>query len=67
MKIKMPVEACTMKSLHKAAKRPVNCILENRLLKKRGHNVMKDWRKDLDLFLERHGKELVTQTKTKKA
>jgi dTDP-4-dehydrorhamnose reductase len=66
LKIKIPVEACTMKSLHKAAKRPVNCILENRLLKKRGLNVMKDWRKDLDIFLERYGKELITHVKLKK-
>lgn len=67
LKIKTPVEPCTMKSLHRAAKRPVNCILENRLLKKRGLNVMVDWKKDLDLFLDRYGKELTTQTKAGKS
>lgn len=43
--------------------RPCNGILENRLLKKQGINIMQDWKKDLDLFLEQHGEDLVKQIK----
>ncbi len=39
--------------------RPCNGILENRLLKKKGINIMPEWKTDLDLFLEQHGEELI--------
>jgi hypothetical protein len=47
------------------AKRPVNCILENRLLKKMGLNIMKDWKEDLDIYLEENGKDLIKKAKKK--
>jgi dTDP-4-dehydrorhamnose reductase len=60
------VEPCSMKDLHDAAKRPYNCLLENRLLKKQGISVMPDWKEDLDTFLEKFGEELVREAKEKK-
>lgn len=45
------------------AERPPNGILENRLLKKQGINIMPDWKKDLDLFLDQHGEELIKEIK----
>ena len=52
-----------MNDYPQAAKRPANCILENRLLKKQGLNIMADWKKDLDTFLERFGEKLIKQAK----
>jgi len=59
LKIKAKIEPCNLTDFPKAAKRPVNCILENRLMKKMGLNIMPEWRKDIDLFLEEYGKELI--------
>jgi dTDP-4-dehydrorhamnose reductase len=58
LKIKTKIDPCNLADFPKAAKRPVNCILENRLMKKMGLNIMPDWKKDMDLFLEDYGKEL---------
>ena len=63
MKIKTSIESCTMSDYKQLAKRPKNCILENRLLKKIGINVMQDWKADLDNYLEQYGKELLKQIK----
>ncbi len=63
IKIKTPIEPCSMKSCHRPAKRPVNCILENRLLKKKGLNIMDEWTKDIDTFLDRYAKDIITQAK----
>jgi len=52
-----------MKKYPQAAKRPVNCILENRLLKKIGLNIMPEWDKDLDSYLSQYKKELVKAAK----
>ncbi len=43
------------------ARRPLNGILENRLLKKQGINIMAEWKKDLDLFLEQHGEQMIKE------
>ncbi|MFC1891386.1 dTDP-4-dehydrorhamnose reductase [Thermodesulfobacteriota bacterium] len=64
MKIKKAIEPCRMKDYKMTAKRPENCILENRLLKKVGINIMPDWKSDLDSYLAQHGKELMKQAKT---
>ena len=45
------------------AVRPPNGILENRLLKKQGINIMPDWKKDLDLFLDQSGEEMIKEIK----
>ncbi len=47
----------------KTARRPSNGILENRLLKKQGINIMPDWRRDLELFLEQHGEQMIKEIK----
>ena len=64
--LKARVEPCSMKDLHDAAKRPYNCLLENRLLKKQGINVMPDWKEDLNTFLEKFGEELIKEAKEKR-
>lgn len=65
--IKSPVKASSMAEYPKqAAKRPSNCILENRLLKKMGLNIMPDWNEDLDIYLKQYGKELVKKARAKK-
>jgi len=46
--------------------RPLNGILENRLLKKQGINIMPEWKKDLDLFLDQYGEELIKEAKKRK-
>lgn len=63
LNLKSTPEACRLRDLHKRAKRPANCILENRMLKKNGLNVMKPWEEDLALFLDRFGEELIKQAK----
>ena len=63
LKIKKNLEACTIKDCHLAAPRPVNCILENRLLKKVGLNIMPGWKTDLGIYLDRYGKDLIQGTR----
>ncbi len=65
--LKTSLEPCSMRDFREIARRPVNCILENRLLKKYGINVMQDWKEDLDIFLDKFGKELIRQAKAKKS
>ena len=65
LKIKATIKPISISKYHQAAKRPVNCILENRLLKKLGLNVMKDWKEDLDIYLDQYGKDLVRALKGK--
>ena len=68
LKIKSTVKPCRMNEYPaQAAKRPVNCILENRLLKKMGLNIMPDWKEDLDTYLEQYGKDLVKRARAKKS
>lgn len=59
--LKVPVEACSTKEFPRPAKRPVNSILENRLLKKQGINVMRDWKEDLNEFLDLFGEALIQE------
>ncbi|MFC1863534.1 dTDP-4-dehydrorhamnose reductase [Thermodesulfobacteriota bacterium] len=63
LKIKASIEPSRLKDFPKAARRPVNCILENRLMKKMGLNIMPSWKKDIDLFIDQYGKELIKQVK----
>jgi dTDP-4-dehydrorhamnose reductase len=62
--IRATVEPCTSNQMSTPARRPHNCILENRLLKKQGLNIMPDWKIDLDSFLEKHGDELIKKAKS---
>jgi dTDP-4-dehydrorhamnose reductase len=65
--IKKSIEPCSMNSFRQGAGRPVNCLLENRRLKKQGISLMKNWREDLDEFLDQYGDELVKQARKAKA
>ena len=63
LKIKKAIEPCSMDDFPQAAKRPANCILENRLLKNLGLNAMLDWKTDINTYLDRFGSDLVKQAK----
>jgi len=63
LNLKAALEPCTLREYQKKAKRPLNCILENRVLKKNGLNVMRDWQEDLSDFLQNHGEDLIKQAK----
>lgn len=66
LNIKTPVKPCSISEYPQRAKRPLNCILENRLLKNLGYNVMEDWKEDVDEYLEKFGKEIIKEAKAKK-
>lgn len=62
--IKATLEPCHMKDLDGVlARRPANCLLEIRRLKKQGINVMINWEEDLAAFLEASGEELIRLAK----
>ncbi len=42
-------------------KRPMNSILENRGLKEQGVNVMRDWRQDVDQYVEQYRERLLEE------
>ncbi|MFC1494599.1 dTDP-4-dehydrorhamnose reductase [Thermodesulfobacteriota bacterium] len=66
LNIKTPVKSCSIKEYPQPAKRPLNCILENRLLKNVGYNVMDNWKEDINEYLSVHGKNIVKEAKLKK-
>jgi dTDP-4-dehydrorhamnose reductase len=59
MGIKAHVVPCATKQYPTPAIRSVNSILENRQLKREGLNVMPQWQKDLDIFIDMYGEELL--------
>ncbi|MBW1817977.1 MAG: dTDP-4-dehydrorhamnose reductase [Deltaproteobacteria bacterium] len=63
LKIKKKVEACSLRDFETRANRPMNCILENRMLKQQGINIMPAWREDLNAFLSEFGKKIVAEAK----
>jgi len=63
MNLKAVLEPCRLDDVRKKAKRPLNCILENRVLKKNGLNGMKQWQEDLLLFLDMFGEDLLKRVK----
>jgi dTDP-4-dehydrorhamnose reductase len=65
--IKASIEPYKITNLRTKARRPSNCLLENRRLKSHGINVMHNWKKDLDIFLEKFGAELIKEAKAKKS
>jgi dTDP-4-dehydrorhamnose reductase len=65
--LKANIEPCSMKDIHRAARRPANCFLENRLLKKQGINIMLGWKEDLDTFLETYGEDIIKEAKARKS
>lgn len=66
LRLKISLEPSRLNDYPQAAKRPANCILENRLLKKEGINVMLDWKEDVDAFLDQFGKDLVKRARAGK-
>ena len=66
LKIKTTLEPCRLADYPQVAKRPLNCILENRLLKKQGLNLMPEWEEDVITYLNQFGKELVKSAKAKR-
>ena len=63
LNLKVSLDPCSLSACRKKAKRPGNCILENRVLKKQGFNLMAEWKEDLDSFLDRFGEDLIKQAK----
>lgn len=61
--LKKKIKPCSLKDFAAKAKRPANCILENRMLKQQGINAMLGWEEDLEAFLNRFGKEIVKELK----
>jgi len=59
MEIKIPVSSCGTKDYPMPAIRPLNSILENRQLKREGLNIMPNWQKDLDIFIDKYGEKLL--------
>jgi len=53
------IRPISMKSLNKKAVRPLNCLLENRVLKNQGICIMRNWKDDLDTFLEKYGDTII--------
>jgi len=60
--LKASVQPRSIKEVKAPAVRPKNCLLENRLLKKQGLNIMRDWKKDLDTFLEKFGDQIIKES-----
>jgi dTDP-4-dehydrorhamnose reductase len=65
LNLKSTVKGTSVKASHGTTKRPSNCVLENRLLKKAGLNIMSDWKEDLDIYLDQHGKNIIDEIKQK--
>jgi dTDP-4-dehydrorhamnose reductase len=65
LKIKATLKPISVKAHNTTAKRPSNCILENRLLKRAGLNIMSEWKEDLDIYLDQYGKEIIKNSKQK--
>lgn len=66
LKLKVVLEPCQMSDFPRPAKRPANCLLENRLLKKLGINIMPHWKEDVDAFLSQYGQDLIKKIRAKK-
>jgi dTDP-4-dehydrorhamnose reductase len=66
LKVKVSLEPASLSDYPQRAKRPKNCILENRLLKKQGNNIMRPWDEDVDAFLDQYGQSLVKKARAKK-
>ncbi|MBW2004946.1 MAG: dTDP-4-dehydrorhamnose reductase [Deltaproteobacteria bacterium] len=59
MEITIPVLPCASEKYPTPAIRPLNSILENRQLKIEGLNIMPNWQKDLDIFIDNYGEMLL--------
>ena len=66
LKVKVKIETMSLADYPFTAKRPVNCILENRLLKKQGSNIMPAWKRDMKTFLDKNKKDLIKEARSRK-
>jgi len=67
LNIHVPIEPCKLSDYPQPAKRPQNCILENRLLKKQGINLMQNWKSDVETYLDQFGEALIKEAKNAKS
>ncbi len=61
LKLEGALKPCKLAEMENGHLQPVNCVLENRLSKKQGINVMTDWKKDLDTFLDQYGERIIQE------
>ena len=62
MEVPHTVIPCTSEEYPMPAPRPKNSILENRHLKEKGINIMKNWQDDLDQFVDDFKERLLSET-----
>ena len=62
MEVSHTVIPCTSEEYPMPAQRPKNSILENRHLKEKGINIMKNWQDDLDQFVDDFKERLLSET-----
>jgi dTDP-4-dehydrorhamnose reductase len=63
-RLELSVRLEPVKGSESPLKMPLNAIMENRFLKKQGINIMEDWDKDLDHFIDLYGENLVHEAET---
>jgi len=63
LEIKAHMEPCRSTDLKSTVRYPANCLLENRLAKKQGLDVMVDWKEDLNRFLDASGDGLIKEAR----
>ena len=57
------IEPISIKDWNAPAKRPINCLLENKELKLYRLSIMKNWKEDMKEFLDKFGKLLIKEAK----
>lgn len=63
MGVSYKMRPCTTEEYPTPAHRPANSILENKVLKDAGINEFKDWKEDIELFVERYREQLLKEAK----
>ena len=58
------IQPCSMNEFKSPARRPSNCLLENRQLKQQGLNVMRNWKEDIKTFLEKYADKIIQEAES---